>query len=101
MTMASVTRKRVLEAAERAAEGDGGLALFLAEAIAAIDPDDLARQDPASLIAALKRTHRRLAEGLPDGTRIAAAPPETAGAPLVLDVISPDMPFILDSTLAA
>ena len=99
--MASVTKKRVLEAAERAAEGDGGLALFLAEAIAAIDPDDLARQDPASLIAALKRTHRRLAEGLPDGTRIAATPPETAGAPLVLDVISPDMPFIVDSTLAA
>ncbi|ODT72179.1 MAG: NAD-glutamate dehydrogenase [Pelagibacterium sp. SCN 63-23] len=90
-----------LDEARRVAGGDGGLALFLAEAIAAIDPDDLARQQPGSLITALAGSYGRLAEGALDATRIAVTPPGSVGDALVLDIISPDMPFIVDSALAA
>src|SRR5690606_6086665 len=65
------------------------------------DPDDLARQDGAALLAALTRSHARLTVGNGKATRIAVTEPAAPGAALVIDVISPDMPFIVDSVLAA
>src|SRR5215217_804539 len=89
------------EAAETMAGGNMSLRKFLVEAIKAVDPDDLARQSPQSLLPALARSHAALIEGPLGATRILTTPPATPGAPLVIDVISPDMSFIVDSTLAA
>ena len=89
------------QAAIDAAEADDSLRLFLTEAIAAIDPDDLSRQDPQTLIAALRRSYRLLFEGALEKTRIYATAPAAPGEPLVLDIMCPDMAFIVDSALAA
>src|SRR5690606_31448948 len=67
----------------------------------ATDPDDLTRQDTGKLLAALRRSHERVKSSVAGMTRIVATPPQGPGEPLVLDIISPDMPFIVDSTLAA
>ncbi|ODT80195.1 MAG: NAD-glutamate dehydrogenase [Pelagibacterium sp. SCN 64-44] len=83
------------------AEDDASLDHFLKVAIAATDPDDLARADPAVLLAALRRSHERLIAGPLDETRVFTAAPKKPGDPLVLDIICPDMPFIVDSALAA
>jgi len=84
-----------------AGEADESLRRFLKQAIAAIDPDDLARQDEKTLIAALRHSHERLVEGPLEQTRIYATPAAAPGDALVLDIICPDMPFIVDSALAA
>jgi glutamate dehydrogenase len=90
-----------LEAAIEATGADESLHRFLREAIAAIDADDLARQAPDALIAALERSYARLIAGPLDETRIFATPAEAPDEPLVLDIICPDMSFIVDSALAA
>ncbi len=99
--MSNTISKRITEAIKAAANGEQSLERFLGEAVAAIDPDDLARQAPDELIAALRQSHERLLAGPLDETRIFATPPDAPGAPLVLDIICPDMPFIVDSALAA
>ncbi|UYN99771.1 MAG: NAD-glutamate dehydrogenase [Devosia sp.] len=94
--------KAELKAMARAAAAeDAGLLRFLTAAIEGIDPDDLTQQDPASLLAALTRSHQLLVRSPVDGTRIAMTPPARPGDALILDIISPDMPFIVDSALAA
>ncbi|WIY53756.1 NAD-glutamate dehydrogenase [Devosia sp. YIM 151766] len=80
---------------------DASLRRFLIEAIGAIDPDDLSRQEPETLIAMLRRSHERLIDGPLEDIRIFVTPPETPDGSLVLDIICPDMPFIVDSALAA
>ena len=80
---------------------DESLRRFLEQAIAAIDPDDLARQEPAALISALRRSHERLIAGPLEETRIYADQGEAPGDALVLDIVCPDMSFIVDSALAA
>ena len=99
--MSSTIEKRMAEAIGAAAGDDHSLQRFLSAAVAAMDRDDLARQDAGTLIAALQRSYERLLAGPLDQTRIYATPPERAGDPLVLDIICPDMPFIVDSALAA
>src|SRR5690606_9318384 len=99
--MANDLSTRLVEQAKARAMGGEGLERFLLDAIAAIDPDDLAKQEPTFLIEALVRSHDRLVGGSTDDTRIIATPPATSGDPLIIDIISPDMPFIVDSALAA
>ncbi len=84
-----------------AAGTNESLRRFLVEAISAIDPDDLSRQDPRTLVESLRQSHERLLSGPPEKTRIYATPPAAPGDPLVLDIICPDMAFIVDSALAA
>src|SRR5690606_33292950 len=91
----------LLDAAEKFAGTDDSLALFLAAAIRSTDPDDLARQEQARLLEVLAQSHARLAEGEIGATRIHITPPARAGDPMLVDVISPDMPFIVDSVLGA
>ncbi|NMA98183.1 MAG: NAD-glutamate dehydrogenase, partial [Phyllobacteriaceae bacterium] len=92
---------RLVEQAKARAMANEGLERFLLDAIAAIDPDDLAQQEPTFLIEALVRSHDRLIGDSTDDTRIIATPPAASGDPLIIDIISPDMPFIVDSALAA
>jgi len=91
----------MLERARSAAADRPDLLLFLKQALKAIDPDDLAGQDPDTLLAALVESHARLVAGGAAATRIVVTPPARPGEALVLDIISPDMPFIVDSALAA
>ncbi|KKB09092.1 NAD-glutamate dehydrogenase [Devosia chinhatensis] len=99
--MAEILDQRFAHEVARAAEGKASLERFLKAAIAAIDPDDLVRQAPQTLVSALCRSHERLLEGPLDQTRIYASPAQAPGEALVLDIICPDMPFIVDSALAA
>jgi glutamate dehydrogenase len=99
--MADTIVGSILERALERAGSDESLANFLRAAIPAIDPDDLRKQDETTLFNALKRSHERLL-GLTSGdTLVAAQAPASTDDPLVIDVISPDMPFIVDSVLAA
>ncbi len=93
--------KALLDEAARRAAGNAGLELLLVAALKAADPDDLARQDPERLFAALTRTYERLVTPDRAETLILATPPQSSGQALILDIISPDMPFIVDSVLAA
>ncbi len=99
--MADDLAGRLSEEARHRAGGDESLAEFLSTAIAGIDPDDLRKQDGAALIHALTRSYNRLLATAANATVVETTPPEAAGDPLVIDVISPDMPFIVDSVLAA
>ncbi|QYO78020.1 NAD-glutamate dehydrogenase [Devosia salina] len=99
--MTTAVEAQYRERARSRASDNESLLLFLSRAIAAIDPDDLSRQDPDALIDALATSHGRLLSGPVDSTRVLATPPVVTGAPLVLDILSPDMPFIVDSALAA
>lgn len=89
-----------IEAATALAGSDASLERFLIESIKATDPDDLTRQKPDVLLAALRRSHAAAISAPVSETRILMMPPQEAGGALVIDVISPDMPFIVDSTLA-
>src|SRR5690606_34523315 len=51
--------------------------------------------------AALRHSYAQLLAYAGDGSRLTATLPQKAGDPLVLDIISPDIPFIVDSALAA
>ena len=99
--MTTAVEARYLEEAETRAGGNASFRRLLAKAIEAIDPDDLVKQNPDALIDALATGHARLIEGPLDRTRVFVTPPRSAGAPMMLDIISPDMPFIVDSALAA
>ncbi|MCP8884176.1 NAD-glutamate dehydrogenase [Devosia sp. XJ19-1] len=99
--MTTAVEAQYQERARARAGQNASLLLFLRSAIAAIDPDDLSRHDAGALIEALATSHERLIAGPLDVTRVVATPPAEAGAPLVLDIVCPDMPFIVDSTLAA
>jgi len=91
----------LLDRAMEHAGDNASLSRFLVEAIRAADPDDLSRADMAVLMAAFGHAHERLLAGSLDSTRIEATPPQKLGDPLILDIICPDMPFIVDSALAA
>ncbi|MHA6298035.1 NAD-glutamate dehydrogenase [Devosia sp. CAU 1758] len=99
--MTTAVAAHYLEQARTRASKDASLLLLLTSAIKAIDADDLATHEPAGLIEALVTSHERVITGRVDATRVLATPPREAGGPLILDIISPDMPFIVDSALAA
>ena len=80
---------------------DAGFARFLAAAAQATDAEDLARLDPERFEAILRQSYKHLTSHEGDASRVTATPPRQPGDPLVVDVVSPDMPFIVDSALAA
>ncbi|WP_297106163.1 NAD-glutamate dehydrogenase [uncultured Devosia sp.] len=98
--MTNRVETRVLELAKTRAAGDESLERLLVAAISAADPDDLERQNPEALISALTASHARLTTTSPGATRIEVTRPQGPTDPLLLDIISPDMPFIVDSALA-
>lgn len=99
--MADERTQDFINRAKALAGNDASLQLFLTAAIRATDPDDLTRQDGDGFLSVLSESHKRLIAGEAGATRLFATPPARSGDPLVLDVISPDMPFIVDSVLAA
>ena len=101
MDMGQSNRPALLDRAAILAAEDAGFARFLKAAILAMDSEDLGRQPPEQFEAALRQSYAHLLAYSGDSSRTTATLPQKAGEPLVLDVISPDMPFIVDSALAA
>ncbi|MBJ6987364.1 NAD-glutamate dehydrogenase [Devosia sp. MC521] len=92
---------RILETSQQFNSDDSGENDFLKSALKTIDASDLERADSAVLLADLRNTYQRLQEIDTTKLKLWVTPPAGAGAPLVLDIISPDMPYIVDSVLAA
>ena len=101
MDMGQSMRPALLDRAAALATEDAGFARFLKAAILAMDSEDLGRQPPQQFEATLRQSYTHLLAYSGDSSRLKATPPQKAGDPLVLDIISPDMPFIVDSALAA
>ncbi|MBD8065267.1 NAD-glutamate dehydrogenase [Devosia sp. PTR5] len=99
--MADARVTQLNERARERASGDEGLGRFFLTAIKASDPDDLASQAPDAFLDALARSYAELRSTPVGETRVVPHPAQQAGEPLIIDVISPDMPFIVDSVLAA
>ena len=98
---ANSVRDTLLSRSEALAQSDAGFALFLKNAVSASAAEDLAPLSAEQVEAILRRTYGQVTAYQGDASRIVLSPPQRAGEPLVIDVISPDMPFIVDSALAA
>jgi glutamate dehydrogenase len=86
---------------EQAGHGADGFAGFVAAALKATDQEDLARTGRERLEQTLQDTFALITAHEGDGSNIILTPPGEAGDALIIDIISPDMPFIVDSALAA
>src|ERR1700760_1425008 len=94
-------RRGLIERPEARRETGPNFARFLSAAANATDPDDLETYSASVLEAMLRKTYTRL--GKRDGRShvIFDLPPETPILSEQLEIFSTDMPFIVDSTLAA
>lgn len=101
MDLGQSSRPALLDRAAALAGEDAGFARFFRAAILATDSEDLGRQSPERFEAALRTSYRDLLAHSGDSSRLTITPPAKAGDPMVLDIVSPDMPFIVDSALAA
>ncbi len=101
MELGQSNRPALLDRANALLSEDANFSRFFAAAILATDSDDLDRQSPAEFEAVLRQSYQRLLSYDGDTSQLTATPPQKSGDPLVLDIISPDMPFIVDSALAA
>ena len=101
MDLGQSNRQALLDRAAALMNEDASFARFFKAAILATDSEDLTRQAPERLEAILRQSHQHLLAYSGDGSRLTATPPARSGEPLVLDIVSPDMPFIVDSALAA
>jgi glutamate dehydrogenase len=94
------TRAAILKRAEALRADEPGLAEFLVAAIEATDGDDLSATTPEALEARLHAAFGLIPAGPPKKStvHIATGP---GGVPTTIDIVSPDMPFIVDTALAA
>ncbi|GAB5428404.1 MAG: NAD-glutamate dehydrogenase [Devosia indica] len=99
--MTTRVKAQLLELAKSKSAGNDSLQRLLVAAISAADADDLERQNGDALIAALTTSHERLTATPQGATRVATTAPAGPGEALMLDIVCPDMPFIVDSALAA
>jgi len=81
--------------------GEKGFARFLKAAALATDREDLAHIAADRFEAILRRSYEHLRERDGSASVTIITPPQAGSDPLVIDIISPDMPFIVDSALAA
>ncbi len=74
---------------------------FLKTVVEASDPEDLELQSAAVLEATFRKSYGRLGKRELASHNVYIVPPEHPGEPEVVEVFSADMPFIVDSVLAA
>jgi glutamate dehydrogenase len=93
-------KNALLERARHLETTEPSFANLLVHAVTATDPQDLSAIDPGAFEAILRQSHSRL---LAHGHKpfVIAVTPASDGAFQIVDVISRDMPFIVDSVLAA
>src|SRR3954470_17231020 len=93
---------RAVEAAQRAGQREEGLGAFLSRYYRHVPLEDLADSDPIDLAGAAL-SHRQLAGSRPQGTanvRVFTATVDEHGwtsGPTVLEIVTDDMPFLVDS----
>ena len=101
MDASTDTQHGLADRAEALAETEPNFARFLAATLAATDPADLASTSPDVFEAALRGTYGRLGQRGDRTHVVFDLPPAHAGHNERLEVFSADMPFIVDSVLAA
>ena len=94
-------RQIMLERAALLLASEPGFGRFFKAAILATDGEDLGTQAPDAFESVLRQAYKHLLAYEGETSRIVATRPAAAGEALVLDIVSPDMPFIVDSALAA
>ena len=94
-------KRGFLNRAEALSETEPNFARFFAATVGATTPDDLMLFSPEMLEATLRKTYTRLGKREGRSHLIFDLEPEQAGRTEQLEIFSTDMPFIVDSTLAA
>ncbi|HWA43873.1 MAG TPA: NAD-glutamate dehydrogenase domain-containing protein, partial [Hypericibacter adhaerens] len=99
--MAIDTRRGLLDRAEELKESEPNFARFMLAMVNATETDDLSLYSPPVLEAELRKTYTRLGKREGRSHVIFDFPPEPPIASEQLEIFSTDMPFIVDSVLAA
>jgi glutamate dehydrogenase len=95
------TKRGLMDRAEELRETEPNFARFLLATVAATDPDDLDGTSTAIVEAMLRKTYTRLGKREGRSHVVFDFPPEHAGHNDLIEIFSSDMPFIVDSVLAA
>ncbi|RYE11022.1 MAG: NAD-glutamate dehydrogenase [Hyphomicrobiales bacterium] len=95
------TKRGLLDRAEELRETEPNFARFLLATVGATDPDDLDGTSPEVVEAMLRRTYTRLGKREGKSHIVFDFAPEHPGHPELIEIFSADMPFIVDSVLAA
>src|SRR3569623_136121 len=95
------TRQGLLQRGAELRETAPNFARFMAATVAATETDDLSLYAPAALEAMLRKTYTRLGKREGRSHVVYHFAPEHAGQNEMIEIFSTDMPFIVDSTLAA
>jgi glutamate dehydrogenase len=95
------TKRGLLDRAEELRETEPNFARFVLAMVHATDPDDLENTSPDVVEAMLRRTYTRLGKREGKSHLIFDFAPEFPGHPELIEIFSADMPFIVDSVLAA
>jgi glutamate dehydrogenase len=95
------TKRGLAERAEELRETEPNFARFVLAMVNATDPGDLEATSPEVVEAMLRKTYTRLGKREGKSHVIFDFPHEHPGHPDVIEIFSADMPFIVDSVLAA
>ena len=95
------TRQGLLQRVAELRETEPNFARFVAATVAATETDDLSIYSPEVLEAMLRKTYTRLGKREGRSHVVYHFAPEHAGQNEMIEIFSTDMPFIVDSTLAA
>ncbi len=95
------TRASLLARADALMASEPNFARFLAQTARATDPEDLAAHAPEVIEHLLRRSFERLGKREFATHKVYFQPPDQLGLPEVVEIFSVDMPFIVDSVLAA
>lgn len=95
------TRAILLERAGKLLSTEPGFGRFLRLTVEATDPGDLRSQSAEALEALFRKAYLKLGKREFANHRIYTQPAEHAGQAEIIEIFSADMPFIVDSVLAA
>ena len=95
------TKRGLLNRAEELRETEPNFARFLLAMVNSTDADDLETTTPQIVEAMLRRTYTRLGKREGKSHVVFDFPPEEPGRGELIEIFSADMPFIVDSVLAA
>src|SRR4029079_16758563 len=91
------TRRDLLQKVAQLRETEPNFARFLSAAVAATETDDLSIYSADALEGTLRKTYTRLGKREGRSHVIFDFEPEKPGQSEILEIFSPDMPFIADS----
>ena len=95
------TKRGLLDRAEELRETEPNFARFVLAMVNATDPDDLEGSSAEVVEAMLRKTYTRLGKREGKSHVIFDFAPEYPSHPELIEIFSADMPFIVDSVLAA